>query len=254
MPLGDSEEEEDLQDEFEEEDGSDSDVSSNVSLEEKSRRLDAQAEEDAELGELELQTNIEQREKFVLPSGQEVEDERVTEDLAVIQTRMQEIIRILSRFNELREEGRSRSEYTQQLIKDIAIYYGYNEYLAEKLLNLFPIAEAMEFFEANEVPRPVIIRANTLKTSKRDLMNVLSNRGVNLESLGKWTKVGIKILDSNVPIGATPEYLAGHYMLQAASSFMPVMALAPQENEKILDMCAAPGGKSTYICKYLFSY
>jgi len=49
--------------------------------------------------------------------------------------------------------------------------------------------------------------------------------------------------------GATPEYLAGHYMLQGASSFMPVMALAPQPNEKILDMAAAPGGKATYIGK-----
>ena len=48
-------------------------------------------------------------------------------------------------------------------------------------------------------------------------------------------------------VGATPEYLSGHYMLQGASSFLPVMALAPQENEKILDMCAAPGGKTTYI-------
>lgn len=49
--------------------------------------------------------------------------------------------------------------------------------------------------------------------------------------------------------GATPEYLAGHYMLQGASSFMPVMALAPQPNEKVLDMAAAPGGKATYIGK-----
>jgi 25S rRNA (cytosine2870-C5)-methyltransferase len=50
-----------------------------------------------------------------------------------------------------------------------------------------------------------------------------------------------------IPIGATPEYLAGHYMLQSASSFAPVMALAPQENERVLDMCAAPGGKTTHI-------
>ncbi len=50
-----------------------------------------------------------------------------------------------------------------------------------------------------------------------------------------------------VLLGATPEYLAGHYMLQGASSFLPVMALCPQEKEKILDMCAAPGGKTTYI-------
>ncbi|RUS14502.1 hypothetical protein BC938DRAFT_477337 [Jimgerdemannia flammicorona] len=36
-------------------------------------------------------------------------------------------------------------------------------------------------------------------------------------------------------------------MLQAASSFLPVMALAPQEHERVLDMASAPGGKTTYI-------
>jgi ribosomal RNA methyltransferase Nop2 len=38
-------------------------------------------------------------------------------------------------------------------------------------------------------------------------------------------------------------------MLQGGSSFLPVMALAPQESEKILDMASAPGGKTTYIGK-----
>ncbi len=51
-------------------------------------------------------------------------------------------------------------------------------------------------------------------------------------------------------VGATPEYMAGHYILQGASSLLPVMALAPQENERVLDMCAAPGGKTTYIGKH----
>jgi ribosomal RNA methyltransferase Nop2 len=55
------------------------------------------------------------------------------------------------------------------------------------------------------------------------------------------------VFDSPVPIGATPEYLAGHYMLQSASSFLPVMALGVKEGERILDMCAGPGGKTTHI-------
>lgn len=36
---------------------------------------------------------------------------------------------------------RSRSEYTEQLVADIASYYGYNDFLAEKLFLLFPVAE-----------------------------------------------------------------------------------------------------------------
>ncbi len=108
--------------------------------------------------------------------------------------------------------------------------------------------------EANEVQRPVTIRTNTLKTRRRDLAQALINRGVNVDPLDKWTKVGLVIYNSQVPIGATPEYLSGHYMLQGASSFLPVMALAPQPNERILDMCAAPGGKATYIGKQIFFF
>lgn len=59
------------------------------------------------------------------------------------------------------------------------------------------------------------------------------------------------VYDSKVPIGATPEYLAGHYMLQSASSFLPVLAMNPQMNERILDMSAAPGGKTTYIAQLM---
>lgn len=58
---------------------------------------------------------------------------------------------------------------------------------------------------------------------------------------------GLLVYESRVPIGATPEYMAGHYMLQSAASFLPVMALAPQPGERVVDVAAAPGGKSTYV-------
>jgi ribosomal RNA methyltransferase Nop2 len=112
---------------------------------------------------------------------------------------------------------------------------------------LFTPLEAFAFFEANESPRPVVLRTNTLRTNRRTLAQALINRGVVLEPVGKWSKVGLQVFESAVPLGATPEYLAGHYILQAASSFLPVMALAPQPNERVLDMAAAPGGKTTYI-------
>jgi len=57
----------------------------------------------------------------------------------------------------------------------------------------------------------------------------------------------LKIYESSVPIGATPEYLAGHYILQSPSSFLPCRTLAPQPGERVLDMAAAPGGKTSYI-------
>lgn len=186
--------------------------------------------------------------EFMLPTLEEREAEKVRgADLQLVHMRIQEVVTVLSNFKKLAVDGRSRSEYVEQLLADICTYYGYNAFLAEKLFELFTPAEAIEFFEANETPRPVTIRANTLRTRRRDLAQALINRGVNLEPIGAWSKVGLQVFESSVPIGATPEYLAGHYMLQAASSFLPCIALAPQPNERVLDMASAPGGKSTYL-------
>lgn len=215
-----------------------------------SKKLDEEQAEEAEEAAAELlEAQQIQPRADILPT--EEEEEALAgqpPDLTAIRTRIIEIVKVLEDFKHLAAEGRSRTEYVDRLLKDICEYFGYTPMLAEKLFNLFSPSEALEFFEANEVARPITIRTNTLKTRRRDLAQALVNKGVNLQPIGNWTKVGLQIFDSQVPIGATPEYLAGHYILQAASSFLPVIALDPQENERILDMAAAPGGKTTYIC------
>lgn len=222
------------------------------------RKLDEQMAEEAadaqaELEEAALQTNIVGERPKILEDDSDDEDgikktnALIAPDLQLLRSRINDTVRVLDDFAKMSEEGRSRAEYTAQLIKDICAYYGYSEYLATKLFNLFPPKEAFAFFEANESARPIVIRTNTLRTHRRDLAQSLINRGVTLEPVGKWSKIGLQIFESTVPLGATPEYLAGHYILQAASSFLPVMALAPQENERVLDMAAAPGGKTTHI-------
>lgn len=214
-----------------------------------SKKLDEEEAEEAEEAAAELleAQQIQPRADVLPTEEEEAALASQPPDLTAIRTRIIEIVKVLEDFKHLAAEGRSRTEYVDRLLKDICEYFGYTRMLAEKLFNLFSPSEALEFFEANEVARPITIRTNTLKTRRRDLAQALVNKGVNLQPIGNWTKVGLQIFDSQVPIGATPEYLAGHYILQAASSFLPVIALDPQENERILDMAAAPGGKTTYI-------
>lgn len=212
-----------------------------------SRKLDAekqQEEEEAEeeLQEAAMQTNIAAPDVFADQTQQ-----GLAPDLQLLRQRITDTIRILGDLKTLGLPGKSRTDYIDLLLDDICTYYGYTRFLAEKLFNLFTPMEAFAFFEANETPRPVVIRTNTLRTNRRSLAQALINRGVVLEPVGKWSKVGLQVFESPVPLGATPEYLAGHYILQAASSFLPVMALAPQPNERVLDMASAPGGKTTYM-------
>jgi ribosomal RNA methyltransferase Nop2 len=172
-------------------------------------------------------------------------------DMAEVNIKIQGIVEILSEFQTKKEEGKTRTDYTTELKQLLMIYYDYNDDIMSLILYLFPPNEAVEFLEANNTQRPMTIRTNTIKTKRRELAKSLIQRGVNLDPLAEWTKVGLKVYESQVPVGATPEYLAGHYMLQSGSSFLPVMALAPQENEKVLDMCAAPGGKTTYLAQLM---
>lgn len=161
--------------------------------------------------------------------------------------RIRGILNVLSDFKTRKEPGKSRQEYMEALRESVCNCFGYNEELAEMLMDVFPNAEIVDFMEASDSPRPLTIRTNTLKTRRRALAQALISRGMNVDPIDKWSKVGLVVYESQVPVGATPEYLAGYYMIQSASSFLPIVALAPKEGEKIVDLAAAPGGKTTYI-------
>ena len=246
------EEDEEVDEEVEDEEMDIEKRSRKLDASEARRKREAKAESVAMAKSNQLETNIQEIETITLPSGQQIEAETLAPpDLALVQRRIKDVVRVLDDFSRLREPSKSRKDYVAQLKRDICTYYSYNEFLVDTFLHLFTVAEALELIEACEVPRPVTLRVNTLKTRRRELAGALINRGVNLDPIGPWSKVGLVVYESQVPVGATPEYMAGHYMLQGASSFLPVMALAPEEGEHIFDMAAAPGGKTTYISALL---
>ncbi|MPC14183.1 putative 28S rRNA (cytosine(4447)-C(5))-methyltransferase [Portunus trituberculatus] len=200
----------------------------------KMKKMNAKQKGDAYLEESAEKIGIQ------IPSLEEIQQEdEDSPDLPNINARIKDTAFVLADFSKRREEGRSRSEYLAIFLKDLSTYYSYNAFLMEKLLDMFGPTELIEFLEANELPRP---------TRRKVLATALIARGIDVDVI-TWSKVGLIVMRTpgNVTLGATPEYLAGQYILQGASSFLPVMALAPKEGEKILDMCAAPGGKSTHI-------
>jgi len=224
-----------------------------LEVERQSRLIDMEMKAEKEEAKAEMSRTIAQEtEIFHLPTMEELENEenRVVSP-SEIRSRIESILEVLADFKSRREQDRSRSEYIHQLASDLSELYGYLPELMEYFLSMFGASETYEFVDASDRPRPLIIRTNTLKARRKDLATALMKRGVSLDPLANWSKVGLKIIESPVPMGATPEYLSGHYMLQSAASMCPVLALNPQPNEKVLDMSAAPGGKTSYLAQLM---
>lgn len=106
---------------------------------------------------------------FSFPTEEELANVTSLKD---IQQRIRDVVMVLSDFKKFREANRSRSEYTELLRRDLCTYYSYNDFLMEKLMQMFPLDEVLELLEASEVQRPMTIRTNTLRTRRRDLAEV----------------------------------------------------------------------------------
>lgn len=99
-------------------------------------------------------------------------------------------------------------------------------------------AEFPLFLESLERPRAVALRFNPLKGERPALSFV--------EEPVSWEPDGF-YYDTEARPGLHPYHEAGVYYLQEASAMAPVSLLDPQPGERICDLCAAPGGKTTQI-------
>ncbi|NQU98299.1 RsmB/NOP family class I SAM-dependent RNA methyltransferase [Candidatus Woesearchaeota archaeon] len=106
-----------------------------------------------------------------------------------------------------------------------------------------------ETFDPKEIKLKRSIRVNTLKISEKELVSRLKEKKVKLAKIPFLDKG--YFYEAEFSLGATPEYLQGYYYLQEAASQIPAMVLNPSSNDLVLDMSAAPGGKTTQLASYM---
>lgn len=90
------------------------------------------------------------------------------------------------------------------------------------------------------------VRINNLGGDPKEISLKLNELGAVLEKI-EWTDNAYIIRENKEKITQSMLAEEGKVYVQNASSFLPVLALNPQKNEMILDICASPGGKSSYI-------
>lgn len=124
----------------------------------------------------------------------------------------------------------------------------YPEWIYEKWLEELGEKKAECVMEAlNSAPK-MTIRVNLLKNTREELIKKLKDEGIEAEE-DPVSPQGIKV--SGVNIMQSEAFLRGAFTVQDTAAQLAVMALSPKSGACVLDLCAAPGGKTTHMAEIM---
>jgi 16S rRNA (cytosine967-C5)-methyltransferase len=118
-----------------------------------------------------------------------------------------------------------------------ALKHSHPEWIARLWFDALGAQDARALMEADNRPAEAVLRANTLRIGASELAERIPGR-VEGDAL---------ILDAPFDAFASPEWEQGLFMPQSRAAMAVSRALAPAPGERVLDLCAAPGGKTTHL-------
>lgn len=121
------------------------------------------------------------------------------------------------------------------------------KFLEEKLEKQYGTKITKEIIEGYQTKRKTTLRINTIKSNIEEIKKELEKEKIEYETI-KWSKEALIIKNADEKTIQEMEiYKNGKIYLQSLSSMLPPIILKPKEGTDILDMAAAPGGKTTQI-------
>lgn len=121
------------------------------------------------------------------------------------------------------------------------------KFLKEKLEKQYGTEITKEIISGYQTKRKTTLRINTIKSDIEEIKNELEKEKIEYEQV-KWSKEALIIKNADEKAIQEMEiYKNGKIYLQSLSSMLPPIILEPKEGTDILDMAAAPGGKTTQI-------
>ena len=121
------------------------------------------------------------------------------------------------------------------------------QFLQDKLNAQYGEELADKILEGYTKKRKVTLRVNTLKSNINEIKEILNNNNIKYKMVN-WSKEALIIENvRETELTKLDIYIEGKIYLQSLSSMLPPIILEPKENTDILDMTAAPGGKTTQI-------
>lgn len=134
----------------------------------------------------------------------------------------------------------------EDTVSYLSVKYSYAPWIVELWLDQYGEENTEAMLAAGNETPPLSVRVNTLKTDRDELAGKLEALGFDVEKGALSKRVlfvnGAGLLD-------TEEFLEGLFSVQDESSVVAVETLMPEPGDKVIDMCAAPGGKTLAIAE-----
>lgn len=133
----------------------------------------------------------------------------------------------------------------KDIVEYLSIKYSYNQWLIRKWIEEFGQEFTEDLLEANSEKPNLYIRANTLKINRDELINKLREQGIDCN---KVNGIDEAIIVKNLKnIENNKLFKEGYFTVQDISSMLVGKVANPKEEKLVLDVCSAPGGKTTHL-------
>jgi 16S rRNA (cytosine967-C5)-methyltransferase len=153
----------------------------------------------------------------------------------------------------LREFDETKRTLAELRSTQPALGWSHPEWLVDRWRQHLGEANTQRLLEWNNTPPKTFARVNTLRTDAGKLVEAWRNENVDYDFVTHdWTGENLAFeLTSHPPLATLESFRQGWFYVQDPSTLLAVRELDPQPGEKILDLCAAPGGKTTFIAQLL---
>ena len=136
-------------------------------------------------------------------------------------------------------------EYPKEKDEYLSVKYSFPLWMCRKWTEEFGFEFTENMMRSFGESKPIILRANTLKTTNEELVKKLSDLGINAE-----IKDGA-VVTGGFDIEKNTLYKEGSFTPQDTAAMKTAEILAPEPGGTVIDMCAAPGGKTTHIAEIM---
>ena len=146
----------------------------------------------------------------------------------------------------------SKKDKVQVKIKDsidnLSTFYSHPRFYTEYFYKNYGEDFTKKLLKANNEKAPFTIRVNSLKTNKEDLLNKLNELGYKVLETSFENALNI---DNPNGIIDTELFKEGYFYVQDLGSILVSSFLNPKKDSRVLDLCAAPGGKTSHLSEIM---